>query len=450
VRDDDLYSRFAPYKSAMKNFQIIILIVFIAAAVFGVLVFSGAIPLGKSSSSTGAQGTVILWGTVKTQDISSALDDFNRVNQTFVVKYVQKDPATFDQDLLEALASSQGPDMFFLPDNLAFHYSNKIYTIPYQSYPVASFKSTFASAGEVFLTSKGVLAFPLTIDPLMMYYNRSMLDSNSIVSPPISWDEFQNLVPLLNKKDANNKIVKSAFALGQFSNIFHAKDIISTLFMQTGNPIITETNGSFYSALSETAGGNANNLSSILSFYTNFADPLKDVYSWNRSLPNSQDFFSANNLAFYFGYASELQTLVNKNPNLDFSVAPFPQIKNANFKLTSARITGIAISSFSKNLNTAVTAASLMATGDFASKFSTALLTPPARRDLLAAKPTDAYFPIFYSSALYAKSWLDPSSADTDNIFRTMVENILSNNMSADSSVKDASSKLSLLLAKYQ
>ena len=49
------------------NFQIIILVVFIAAAILGVFVFSGAIPLGNQGNNTGAQGTVVLWGTVKIQ-----------------------------------------------------------------------------------------------------------------------------------------------------------------------------------------------------------------------------------------------------------------------------------------------------------------------------------------------------------------------------------------------
>jgi len=71
------------------------------------------------------------------------------------VKYVQKSPETFDRDLLEALASGAGPDMFFLPDNLVFQYTNKIFTIPYGSFPLTTFKNTFAGAGEVFLTSKG-------------------------------------------------------------------------------------------------------------------------------------------------------------------------------------------------------------------------------------------------------------------------------------------------------
>ncbi|MFA6523912.1 MAG: extracellular solute-binding protein [Candidatus Paceibacterota bacterium] len=426
------------------NFQTIIIITFIALAVFGVLVFSGAIKIGSDNQS-GALGTVTLWGTVKVDVIASALDDFNRVNKTFIVKYVQKYPETFDQDLLEALASGQGPDMFFLPDNLVFNYKNKIYPIPYQSLPVATFENSFASAGEVFLTSKGVLAFPIAIDPMVMYYNRSILDANSVVYPPVYWDEFINLVPILTKKDENKKIIKSGVAMGQFSNIDHSKDIISILFMQAGNPIITEKNGYFVSTLNETG---KYDLGSILKFYTDFSNPLKDVYSWNKAMPNSSDVFSADNLAFYFGYASELQTLINKNPNLNFLPAQMPQIKNASSKLTSARVTGIAISAFSKNLNTAFTAAGLLSSSDFASKFANALGVAPARRDLLAIKQTDAYLPTFYSSALYSRSWLDPSSNDTDNIFRGMVEGVLSNNMTVENAVRDASAKLSLLLAR--
>src|SRR3990167_990308 len=196
------------------NFQLIVIIVFIVAAILGILVFSGAIPLG--SDGAGSLGTVVLWGTTPTRSIAGALEDFNNTNPTLIVKYEQKSPDTFDQDLLEALASGAGPDMFFLPDSLVFNYANKIFAIPYASYPLNTFKNIFAGAGEVFLTSKGVLAFPITIDPLMMYYNRSILDANGVIYPPASWDDLMNLVPALTKKDDSNKIIKSAVALGLF------------------------------------------------------------------------------------------------------------------------------------------------------------------------------------------------------------------------------------------
>ncbi|MEO5635380.1 MAG: hypothetical protein ABIS26_02415, partial [Candidatus Paceibacterota bacterium] len=146
------------------SFQIISIVIFIALAIFGVLVFSGAIPIGNDNSP-GSQGTVILWGSVNASIMGPLLEGFNSAHPSFVVQYVEKSQETFDQDLLEALADGRGPDMFFLPDNLAFHYANKIFNIPYSTYPQAAFKNTFAGAGEVFLSSKGIVAIPLVIDP---------------------------------------------------------------------------------------------------------------------------------------------------------------------------------------------------------------------------------------------------------------------------------------------
>jgi len=423
------------------NFQFVMVGVFVALAVFGVLVFSGTIKIGKDKIATGVK--VTLWGTENPAKLAKGLEEFNKANPAVVVKYVQKFPESFDQDLLEALAEGKGPDLFFISNDLAYKYSNKIYTIPYQTYPLATFKNTFVKAGEVFLTSKGVLAFPIAVDPLVMYYNRNILDASGVVYPPATWDEFQNLVPLLTKKDDSSKIIKSTVAMGQFSNVLHAKDILATLFMQLGNPIIAENNGRFISMLEK-----GPDLSTILKFYTDFTDPLKEVYSWNRSLRNSQEEFSAENLAFYFGFSSEFASLIKKNPNQNFLAATFPQIKNAKAKSTYANVTGIAVASSSKNFSSAFTAASLLATSDFVAKYLKAIDGVPARRDLLAVKQTDAFFPIFYTSALYGTSWLDPSSLDTDDIFRKMIDNVLSNNLTPRDAIKDSSSKLDLLLMK--
>ncbi len=429
----------------MKNFQLIIIIVFIALAIFGLLVFSGAIKIGKDNSS-GNLGTVVIWGTTKSSTMVPLLEEFNNNNKALIVKYVQKDAGSFDQDLLEALAGGTGPDMFLLPDNLAFHYANKIFPIPFASYSLSSFRSDFASAGEVFLTQNGILAFPLSIDPLMMYYNRSILDANAIVSPPLFWDDVVSLVPKLTQKDDSNKIIKSTIALGHFSNVTNAKDIISTLFMQAGSSIVTEKGGTFSSVLN--SSNTKSNLVSILKFYINFADPNQDVYSWNKLFPNSNDAFSKEDLALYLGFASELGFLVNRNPNQDLAIVSLPQVKGSTFKLTGAHVTGLALLSSSKNLSTAFTAAGLMSAGNFASKFAIATSTAPARRDLLKIKPADGYSPIIYDSALFARSWIDPSTNDTDNIFRNMIDGVLSNSMTLENAISDASSKLSLLLLR--
>ncbi|MDQ3244995.1 MAG: extracellular solute-binding protein [bacterium] len=428
-----------------ENFKIIIIVVFIAGAVLSVFVFSGAIPIGKKTDTTVAKGTVVLWGTVKASAMSPLLEEFNNVNTSFSVKYVEKNSAIFNQALLEAIASGGGPDMFLLPDDLIFDYYNKIYLIPYAGYPLVTFKNTFAGAGEVFLTSSGILAFPVTIDPIMMYYNRSTLDNNNITTPPSYWDDFITLAPKLTQKDENKKIIKSAIALGQFSNINNAKAILSTLFLQTGSKMVVESGGRFYSDFGPTAIAKPD---SALAFYSSFADPSKDYYSWNRLLPNSLEFFTAGDLAFYLGFSSELPQIINKNPNLNFAVTSIPQIKNANNKSTYARVSGIAISKFSKNINTALVASSLLASGTFANNLANSLAVAPATRGGLAIKPTDQYFPYFYTSALYAKSWIDPSALSTNDIFKKMVDEVLSNNSGPAEAIAEASSQIDFLLNK--
>lgn len=428
------------------NFQIIIMVVFIVAIAFGLLVFSGTIKLGKDKRQSGPEGTVVLWGTVRRQLLSDALEKFNEQNQTFSVQYVEKSADNFNEELLEALASGRGPDIFFITNDLALSYSNKIFGIPYESVPLVSFKNSFAGAGEVFVNSKGILAIPLAIDPLVMYYNRSILDSTGITFPPTTWDEFLNIVPLITEKDENKRISRSTVALGQFENINNAKEIITSIFLQSGNSIVREEQGNFISTLDDTRSGAG--LEQALKFYTDFADPLKEAYSWNRSLPNSRDFFSSENLAFYLGYASELETLVNRNPNQNFLIAPIPQIKGSNFKSTYAKVTGIGILVSTKNFQNSLSAAMSLSGGEFAAHYAESLGVAPARRDLLAIKKEDVFSPVVYNSALFARSWLDPSNKDTNDIFRTMIDNILSNTTDISGALTDAQGKMSLLLLK--
>ena len=429
----------------MKNFQVVSLAIFGGLAIFGLLTFSGAINIGKKKEST-VRGTAILWGPFATNAMLGTLSEFNSDNKDLLVKYVAKDPSTYEQELLDALASGVGPDMFFVPDYMAYDYRDKVYVIPYTSFPLDSYRSAFAGAGEVFLTMNGILAMPISIDPLMLYYNRSMLDSNNIVFPPTFWDDLLEMVPVLTKTTEGSQVLQSAVALGQFQNIQNAKDILAMLFMQLGNPIVREDTKRriFVSALDD----NGRTLAEALTFFTDFSNPLKSAYSWNLSLPNSREYFLAENSAFYFGLASEYSSLVNQNPNINLGVAEVPQIKGSAKKVTSAHTLGIAVSRFSKNPEVALAATSMLVSGDFVKEFLTTFGLVPARRDLLAQELTDSFYPYFYRSALYADSWLDPRSDDSDQIFAEMVGNVLSNTYDSYRSIDLTDGRLNVLLLR--
>ena len=61
----------------MSNFKIIFISVFAAAAVFGILVFSGIINIGGSSSTAGQSGSVTIWGTLPTAPMQKVVADFD-------------------------------------------------------------------------------------------------------------------------------------------------------------------------------------------------------------------------------------------------------------------------------------------------------------------------------------------------------------------------------------
>ncbi|MBP6866166.1 MAG: extracellular solute-binding protein [Candidatus Pacebacteria bacterium] len=432
----------------LTPFQMVFIGLFMFLALLGFLTFSGFIKIGSDSKTATLSGKVTMWGTVPAPIMRDLFEDFSRANPDFTVVYNAIEPETFNQELLEAMAEGKGPDMFLLQDDLARSYLNRITAISYAKYPAANFKTNFASATDIFTTPSGILALPLTIDPLIMYYNRSILNTNGVVYPPSNWNEFSDLIPKLTKKNDANQITTSAVALGQFANITNAKDIITTLFLQTGNPIVERDENRIYRSTLIKEAKNNQQLVGALNYYTSFANPLLPNYSWHRGLPKSRDYFISENLAFYFGYASELPGLMNRNPNLDLQIAEMPQMKNASFKVTKSRVTGVAISAFAKDQALALAIAGSMTNASFVRSFARVTGTAPARRDLLATQLADEYMPNVFKSALYSKSWFDPSPADTDNVFKSMVDDVLSNVSTSDNVIQRANGQIDLLLVK--
>ena len=97
--------------------------------------------------------------------------------------------------------------------------------------------NTFIQQAELYLKTDGSLAVPFIVDPLVMYWNRDSFTNAGIATPPKFWDEFTGLNTKLTQKDVNSNIRKSAIAMGEFTNISHAREILGTLFLQSGNPV---------------------------------------------------------------------------------------------------------------------------------------------------------------------------------------------------------------------
>lgn len=434
----------------MSNFQTILVAIFLSFAVFAVLIFSGVIKIGSSKPGpNNLQGKVVIWGTFPSAPLIDVFDSVSDKNLT--VSYVKKDLSTYQQDLIEAFANNQAPDLFIITPDMLQRNDNFIYKIPYGSYPQKTFMTSFIDGASIYLNKESVLGFPVIVDPMVLYYNKDILTNEGIVYPPKSWDELFNMNSTLTKRDNSGKIFQSMIALGQYSNINNAKDIIATLLIQNNNSIVERGVDSGY--VSTLKDNNLNlpvsPIEAVLKFFVEFSNPSITSYSWNRSLPNSLDMFTSGKLAFYLGRASELFNIQSINPNLSFDVTQIPQIKNSTAKRTYGDIYALAVNKNSASLATAFGVAGMLSQGDDAKNLSVSLSLPPASKILLADRPVDnPYLFTFFDSALITRSWLDPDKAKSNSIFRELIENLLSNNLSISEAVNKAQGQLELLLKK--
>jgi ABC-type glycerol-3-phosphate transport system substrate-binding protein len=240
-------------------------------------------------------------------------------------------------------------------------------------------------------------------------------------------------------------------AFGGYANVSNAKDILANLMIQTGNQIVgVNDTGNFVSILADRNNAGTTSASSVLNFYTGFADPLSTQYSWNDSLALSKDNFLSGNLAIYLGYASELADLRNKNPNLNFSVALMPQARDVQVKSTFGNLQALVIMNNSQHKADAFNTMIKLTSADVITFLSTLTNLPPVRLDLLTAKQTDPAADVFYKAALQSKGWLDPDPQSTDTIFSTMVQSITSGQARTDDAVNSASLQLGELLRPYE
>ena len=428
----------------LSFFQIILLWIFGALAVAGVLVFSFAI--GNNSANT--VGPISIWGTLDSAAFSPTIQSAAESNPIFKeVTYEAKDPTTYESDLTTALANGAGPDLFILRQDYILRDAGKITPVPPASMSMSQFQITFIDAANPYFFSGGALGIPLFVDPLVLYWNRDMLSSAGYVRPPVYWEELGGMAKTITKKNDTGKILKSLIAFGEYANVTNAKDILSVLIFQAGGTITSvDASGNLLPTL-KTQGDAMQAAENALNFYTKFANPSKSEYTWNRSLPESRKAFAAGDVALYIGFASEGPLITQINPNLNMGVAAMPQIKIANRSINIAHVYGVAISRVGKNQMGALTIAANLASLQMGKDLAGKLHIPSALRDILA-QPADGNADLYNKQAILARSWRDPDPEKTEVIFRDMIERVTAGSLSISDAVQKANEELGQALGQ--
>ena len=391
---------------------------------------------------------IVVWGTLSQEAFTAVFKDISATDRAFsVVEYRQFDETAFDFELVNAIAEGRSPDLIVLSSNAMTTHRSKLLPISYDNLTERYIKDTFIDGVGVFMFDEGTYGLPFAVDPLVMYWNRDALASAGIAQAPRTWEELlSSVVAKLTVRDTSKNIHKSGLAFGEFRNVAHAKEVLLLLSLQTGSKMISAVANSYNVTLNEAQGDSTINppLEAAVQFFTLFSNVDNQLYSWNRAMMRDSEAFLSGDLALYFGFGSEYQSLQQKNPNLNFDVASVPQGEQATALRTYGEFYSFAIPKASTHVQEAFAVANVLTTKDSVNALTHSLRMAPVRSDLIAEGDENPYRSVILQSALIARGWLDPGVAKSNNIFMRLIEGVVSNSMGINDAVGDAIGRLIL------
>lgn len=384
--------------------------------------------------------------------VQPLIDEFQKEHPNVRVKYVQKNIETYEDEVLQALAAGNGPDIFSIHNDWLPKHQDKLVPAGASGPTLREFKEQFAAVASADLVvGDKVYAMPLSVDVLALYYNRDLLASTSIARPPATWEELVGMTPKLTRQDTFGNFTRSAVAMGASDNVNRAPDILGLLMLQNGTPFYSPSaqGGSIDQQISDGKSGSYSPGERALQFYTQFANPAKVTYTWNARANNSVEAFGAGQVAMVLSYSYLREQLADRAPFLNYAVAPAPQIALEDIKVNYANYWAEAVAKQGKHQDAAWQFLKFIAQKEVLRKYYEVQKAPSSRIDLLEEQQSDPEIGVFAENALSAKSFYKPDSAAMESIFVQMIDDVVLRSVSPNEAIKSAGQKMRLLLRNY-
>lgn len=429
-----------------------LLMVFILGSGFGCKVTD------KATQAAMKPITITYWRVFDGPDaFDEVIAKYKSLHPFVTIDYRKLRYSEYETELLNALAEDRGPDVFSIHNTWVRKYQSKLAPMPdtiTMAYPVTSgsfkketiiesrttksisikeLKDSFVDvvAQDVVLDDGKIYGLPLSVDTLAMFYNKDLFNNAGISQTPVYWNkEFISDVKKLTKQDSKKGLIQSGAALGGSKNINRYGDILAVLMMQSGATMMSDSG----QVLFHTTPSFANNTNyspgvDALRFYTDFADPVKESYSWSSELSNSLDLFISGNLAIMFSYSYDVETIKAQAPKLNFSVAKLPQIEgtpptNINFANYWVEV----VSKKSKVANESWDFVQFITKEEQAKVYLEKTKRPTALRALVAKQKEDDEISVFADQVLTAKSWYRGKNASAaEDAIAEMIDAVIRN-----------------------
>lgn len=373
------------------------------------------------------------WGVTEDQKtMDSILAGFQQENPQIKVTYEKEDPKDYRDRLVSKIKNGTGPDIFMFHNTWYKELQDILLPIPSEVITKENFDKSYYSVAKKDLVKNGAIyGLPTSIDTLSLYINSDLFKQAGQVAPK-NWNSFVDVSRALTVKDQAGKIKTSGAALGSYDNIAHASDLVSLLFVQDGVDLETLTP--------------KDRVSDALNFYTSFV--REDTKVWDNTLDPSLLAFSKSNLAMFFGFFGDYQSIKSANPNLSFEVVPVPQLTGANINIASYWVSGVSLKGGHQK-------ETLLLMKYLTRKETQAKFTYPSPLVSDSASPKNAQTSVFSSQApTSVSSYLN---SQTDNglnsklsaALATAINSIINGTDSADSAAGTLVSNFSQILSQF-
>lgn len=430
---------------SLNKTQIALLGVGLLILIVVVLIFMRVLPGLRSDEAVGLEGSLTVWGVFDSKDLveETLIADFVAANPKAVVTYRQFDPRTYEAELLNALAAGAGPDVFMVQNTWIPKYADKLLSVNPAQFATRELDQLFPKVvAQDFAPTGVVYALPLYIDTLATFYNRALLDGAVIAQPPQTWEDFTAIVPSLRRVDQAGRITRAAAAIGGSNrNIDRATDLLSLILLQQGVAMVDDT-------ARKATFANDGAAQRSLEFFTQFGRTTSAAYTWDPGFSQSIDAFSQGQVAIIFNYAYQMEFLKEKNPFLDFAVAPMLQFEQASVPVNYASYWGLAVSKQTRQPGLAWTfIQNSTLNPDVSEKYLETAGRSPALRALLTSKARErSDLAIFADQALTSTSWHQVDNTAVDDILSKMLESIIQGQLTVDRALRQAQEQVTVVL----
>jgi len=358
--------------------------------IFGLIIFIIVSTTGVACNCTSGDKKsklptidLTIWGPLDSEEVFKPIID-NYILKTrdevnLSIEYVKKDYAEYEEETLNALAAGTGPDIWVIKNDSVYKHADKLEPMPEGFFKksdkdtrsdIKIYEDTFPLiAVEDNIVDSKVYGVPFSIDTLVVYYNQEHFsearkylykegrkeEAKLFNIHPNNWEEFLKISEILTQKNDAGKITRAGASLGTAKNVEHSTDILAALMIQNQTKMVSadRLTATFNLPVTKETGEPTYTGTQALNFYTSFANPNKENYMWNTSMPNSVDAFMQGKTSMMIHYGYVRKRLEQEAPTLKYKIGPFPQISVATQSSDFASYWTNAVTNNSQNPNEA-------------------------------------------------------------------------------------------------